>query len=143
MTGSACVLRFPLAVLLVLTAGCGSVTDAGDATVDLRGSWRYTAQQTSGDPLAYTGTLVVATRSGSAFGGSITVEESNARGAVRTIAGVAGGRVYSNGLVDIDVALEAATLRHVASLTADTLHGNWTTTEGLRAGTFRAVRTVP
>ena len=130
-----------LAAMLSLVSGCGSVTDAGDATIDLRGSWRYTAQQTSGEPLAYSGTVVVGTRTGSAFGGSITVEEQNARGAVRTIAGVVGGRVYSNGVVDMDVALEAATLRHVGTLTADTLRGNWTTSEGLRSGTFRAVRT--
>lgn len=132
-----------LAVLLGIVAGCGSVTDTGDASVDLRGSWRYVAQQTAGEQLTYSGTMIVSSRTGAGFGGSITVEEQNARGVVRTIAGVVGGRVYSTGVVDVDVALEAATLRHVGTLVADTLRGNWATSEGLRSGTFRAVRTIP
>lgn len=135
--------RASLAAVLGLAVSCGTITDAGDAAVDLRGSWRYAGEQTTGEQLVYDGVLSVTTRSGATFGGSITVEERNARGAVRTLAGIVGGSVYSNGVVDMDVALDAATLRHVGTISADTLRGDWTTADGQRSGTFRAVRTLP
>jgi hypothetical protein len=128
---------------LALAAGCGTITDAGDASIDLRGSWRYAGEQSTGEQLFLDGTLAVTTRSGPTFGGSITVDERNARGAVRSIVGIVGGTVYSNGVIDMDVALDAATLRHVGTISADTLRGNWTTADGLRSGSFRAVRTRP
>ncbi len=132
-----------VAAVLGVAAACGSMTDAGDASVDLRGSWRYSGEQTTGEQVTYDGALAVTTRSGATFGGSITVNEQNARGTVRSIAGVVGGTVYSNGIIDMDVALDAATLRHVGTIAGDTLRGNWTTSDGLRSGSFRAVRTLP
>jgi len=131
--------RFPL-LALVVVAACASPADQGPGR-DLLGAWRYTATQ-SAPTASLTGTFTVTTQTGSAFGGRLEVQETDAAGVLRSRAGAVSGRAPASLSVDFDVLLGTAPRRHVARVVADTMEGNWVETGGtsITTGVFRAVR---
>lgn len=130
-----------LAGALVLGA-CGSATDSGPPPVELRGRWTYAALQTAPSGATVSGELVVSGQAGKSLTGSIDVTE-NAEGHLRRLTGPVSGRALDSATVDFDAFVDGADRRHVGTVRADTITGEWAELSGGvpgASGTFRLQR---
>jgi hypothetical protein len=110
--------------------------------VELRGTWSYTAVQTAPSAATLTGDLTVSGQSGQSLSGSIDVIE-DAGGQLRRLTGPVSGRALDATTVDFDAFVDGADRRHVGTVRADTVVGEWADFSGGGAGasgTFRLER---
>lgn len=121
-------------------ASCTTPTDTSPTSVQLVGSWRYIAAQTSGTRVTYDGTLTITQQSGRTFSGGIDAQATGPQGNVTRVNGVVSGRVVSESSLDFDFQLPDEVRRHVASVSADTIKGSWANADLTSLGAFTAVR---
>jgi hypothetical protein len=121
---------------------CAQSTDATTDVADLRGTWRFTGDQTA-PALTMAGTLVIESQSGDMVTGRLTWEEQAVGGGTRVDGGPVTGRVIDWTDVDFDVLLSSGERRHVGRLSADTMRGAWVQLSTGSSGEFLAVRGAP
>lgn len=134
--------RIALLVPTVVAIGlAGCVDPAGPTAMaaDVRGSWRFTADQAA-PPLHLEGTLVIESQRGDLITGTISWEERDGSGVIRLDGGAVTGLVIDRSDVDFDVLMSGGSRRHVARLSTDTMQGSWLQVTNGRSGAFRAVR---
>jgi len=132
--------RAMLALLLV--AACKTPVDcSGAPAVNLLGTWRYTATQSSPTTANLTGALAITSECGSTLGGTLDVTETSAQGSRRRM-GTMSGRAVDSATVDFDVFLSAVGRRHLGTIAGDSLRGTWVEPgdAGTASGSFVAVR---
>lgn len=132
--------RFAMLFVLALAA-CGSTTDTGTTSVDMRGTWSYTGVQTS-PVLNVSGILTIDQQSGKSFTGSAQFSETDVQGTIRIRTGQINGRVIGADAVDFDIFVEATARRHVGRVVADSMKGTWAVTGSNITGSFNA-RLIP
>lgn len=133
--------RAAIAVVVLAIAGCAATTEqSGGSSVNVLGSWRYTAQQTSGPARTWSGMLSIDHQGTSTFSGGLDALVRDQFGGQTQSSGVVTGRVLKGSGVDFDVQEIDDTRRHVASVTGDTMRGSWTNTDQTEVGSFVAVR---
>lgn len=136
-------IRWSVAAMLgaaLVTAACTTPTDTSPTSVQLTGSWRYMGVQTSGARITYDGTMTLSQPSGRTFSGGLDAQAQDAQGIVTRVNGVVSGRVVSESSLDFDLQLSDDVRRHVGSVSADTIKGNWANADLTSLGTFTAVR---
>jgi outer membrane biogenesis lipoprotein LolB len=121
---------------------CALATDATADVADLRGTWRFTGEQTA-PALTMTGSLVIESQSGDMVTGRLSWEEQAVGGGTRLDGGSVTGRVIGWTDVDFDVLLASGERRHVGRLSADTVRGAWVQLSTSASGEFVAVRETP
>lgn len=126
----------------VAGGACSALTDPDADVADLRGTWRYTGEQTA-PALTLVGTLVIESQKGASVMGRLSWEEQVVGGGTRVDGGAVSGRVIERTDVDFDVFLPTGERRHVARLSADTMRGAWVEVFSGRSGEFVAVRGTP
>jgi hypothetical protein len=127
-------------IALSLAAGCSSTTDTGTPPVDLRGQWRYAAEQAAPTSSAIDGTLTIDWQGGHQLEGSLAAHETSPAVA-RTLSGFVNGRVPDAGTVEFQVALAAGARIHQGRVAGDSIVGTWFDEfSGGGAGTFRCAR---
>jgi hypothetical protein len=134
-------LRAALLLLPLVGAACLGTTEPGTGARDLRGAWRYTADQVA-PTLQLSGDLVIETQRGGEMAGRLAWEERDGSGAVTVTGGALTGLMLGTADVDFDVLLAGGARRHVGRLVADTMTGSWVEPARGRSGSFRAVRTT-
>ncbi len=138
--------RMTLGVLLFgssfLLSACLKSTEPQASLLDLSGTWHYTGVQTSGIHEALDGKLTITRESGMSFHGLLILQAVNQQtGLPRQLTGVVSGSESGIDVIDFDADIESITRRHVGTIVADTIAGNWISpTDPTIAGTFRVVR---
>jgi hypothetical protein len=137
-------LRWPLrlAAAALLATGCSLATDPVGEVADLRGTWRYSGDQTA-PALTLEGTLTITAQSADVISGQLSWQEQAAGGGTRTDGGPVSGRVIETTDVDFDVILGAVERRHVGRITGDTVRGAWIELTSGKSGNFLAIRGLP
>lgn len=129
-----------------LLAACMSATGSGSSSLVVRGTWDYSATQTTPVPAGLTGTLTISSQTGSSFQGTISVTETDASGSTQ-LAGAVNGQAVNDTIVDFDVFVDPNARRHIATVVRDSMRGGWveSNSDGSSStGSFVAVRrTVP
>ncbi len=132
------------AAMLCTLTGCLPAATEPAGITPVEGRWELTGQITAGAGGSFQGVVVMQSSSVSSFGGSFDVVETTLQGLQRRLSGPIGGRMAGAATTEFDVVLGGTTRRHVATLVADTLRGNWFDASATGAiessGTFRAVR---
>ena len=131
-----------LVAIAVLISGCVEAAGPTTEAADVRGSWRFTADQAA-PALQLEGTLVIQSQRGDLITGTISWEERDGSGVTRLDGGAVTGRVIDRSDVDFDVLMSGGSRRHVARLSTDTMQGSWLQVASGRSGGFRAVRGAP
>lgn len=130
--------------MLCTLTGCLPSTTEPPGITPVEGRWDLTGQITAGAGGSFQGVVVMQSASVSSFGGSFDVVETTLQGLQRRVSGPIGGRMAGVATTEFDVVLGGTTRRHVATLVADTLRGNWFDASATgtieSSGTFRAVR---
>lgn len=121
-------------------SGCASATDAGSTSIDLRGLWAYTAVQTSGTRVSYTGTLNFTQQTGATFNGSLDLQAATPQGVVTRVSAVVGGRVLAGNEIDFDAGFLDGTRRYVGMIAGDSITGSWATSDLAASGTYAMKR---
>lgn len=129
-------------VLAALISGCVDAAGPTTEAADVRGSWRFTADQAA-PALQLEGTLMIQSQRGDLLTGTISWEERDGSGVTRLDGGPVTGRVIDRSDVDFDVLMSGGSRRHVARLSTDTMQGSWLQVANGQSGGFRAVRGAP
>ena len=131
----------PLALLLHLVlAGCRSATDTGAPPVDLKGQWRYAAEQTAPQRSVIDGTLTINWQGGHQLDGNLAANETAMAG-TRTLSGFVNGRVPDAGTIEFQVDLGGGMRVHQGRISGDSIVGTWFDEfSGGGTGTFRCAR---
>jgi hypothetical protein len=138
--------RMTLGVLLFastsLVSACLKSTEPQASLLDLSGTWHYTGVQTGAVRETLDGTLTITRESGMSFQGQLVLQALNEQsGLTRPLSGVVSGSESGIGVIDFDADIESTTRRHVGTIVADTIDGNWISApDGTMSGTFRVVR---
>lgn len=112
-----------MAVVILLAAGCGSLTDpCHDPGVI--SSWRYAGVQDVPEEANLTGTLSMREACGM-ITGELDLVEVDGFGQSRRLAGPLTGRVVDAGLVRFDVLFDGVVRQHLARMSGDSLVGTW------------------
>jgi len=120
--------------------GCRSGTDTGDPPVNLRGQWRYAAEQTAPTRSVLDGTLSIKDQSGQRLDGSMTVIESSAIGS-RALSGFVNGRTPDATTIEFQVEFGAGARVHQGRIRGDSIVGTWYDEfAGGGSGSFRCAR---
>jgi hypothetical protein len=129
-----------LAAALLVAVACGSATDTGTPPVDLKGQWRYSAEQTAPQRTVVDGTLTIEWQGGHQLDGSLAAHETSLAG-TRAISGFVNGRVPDATTVEFQVELGDGTRLHQGRVAGDSIVGTWFDEfAGGGTGTFRCVR---
>lgn len=134
--------RLVLAPLLLLSAaGCGTDPIECGTPPDLTGTWAYSA--TAPDAII-AGTLTITDGGSCVIEGAIAVTVDDGDGSPSLLDGGVSGLFLNSTTFDLTADLGGAR-RHLGSVVADTLAGNWSQPTGGSplTGTFRAVRSTP
>ena len=88
------------------------------------------------------GILSTLPAAGMSFQGQLVLQALNEQsGLTRPLNGVVSGSESGIGVIDFDADIESTTRRHVGTIVADTIDGNWISApDGTMSGTFRVVR---
>ena len=123
-------------------AGCTSPTGTVDTVQE---SWAYRGTQRLPTVLQLQGDLVITSRSGDRFEGSLTLLRGEPGGQVERVTGLVRGR-RQNDRLDFDATLAGATVRHYGEMLGDSVAGSWLDDSGngasLVSGSF-VLRAVP
>jgi hypothetical protein len=125
--------------LALLLSACAVVTEPCAASVDLSGSWRYSAVQQAPTHSTLSGTLLITEQNCVEFAGQLDLIEVNAQGGSRRVTGPVAGRVIDASSVRFDAFLEAVPRQHLAILLGDSVSGTWLAVDGTGqtvSGTF-------
>jgi hypothetical protein len=129
-----------LAAALLIGAGCSSATDTGAPPVDIKGQWRYAAEQTAPQRTVIDGTLTIEWQGGQQLDGSLAAHETSLAG-TRALSGFVNGRVPDATTVEFQVELPDGTRLHQGRVAGDSIVGTWFDEfAGGGAGTFRCAR---
>jgi hypothetical protein len=125
-----------------LLSACLKSTGPQDSQLDLAGTWHYTGSQTGSVRESLDGTLTITRESGVSFQGQLVLQAVNEQtGISRPLNGAVSGSESGIDLIDFDADIESSTRRHVGTIVADTIAGNWiTSSDGSKSGTFKVVR---
>lgn len=134
--------RLLTCLTLAAALGCGGSTGTEPA-VSIAGRWRYSGTQTNPRNAQLSGTLDVRQQQGQAFDGTMAIQVTDLQGGVRVIQGLVTGVFAGGSVIDFDLSSSDGILRHVGTLSGDTLRGSWASSDNVTAGTFRAVREAP
>jgi hypothetical protein len=129
-----------LALCGLLLTACVTSTDPGSSNLVVKGTWDYSASQTS--PAAtLSGTLTIASQSGGTYQGTASVAQNDG-GGTTDLTGAVTGQTVNDTTVDFDVFFDANARRHIATVVRDTMRGAWIETTGSTtlSGTFLAIR---
>lgn len=139
--------RMTLGVLLFgssfLLSACLKSTEPQASLLELSGTWHYTGVQTTGAVReTLDGTLAITRESGISFQGTLVLTALNDQTQVtRSLSGPVSGSEIGTDVIDFDADIESLTRRHVGTIVADTIAGNWISApDGTVSGSFRAVR---
>ena len=139
-TAGRCAVAAFVALLAVGVVSCRSSTDTGAPPVNLRGQWRYAAEQTSPARSVLDGTLSVDDQTGHSLDGSLTMIESSATGA-RALSGFMNGRTPDATTIEFQVDLGGGARVHQGRIRGDSIVGTWYDEfAGGGAGSFRCAR---
>jgi hypothetical protein len=125
-----------------LLSACLKSTEPQASLLDLGGTWHYTGVQAGAVREALDGTLAITRESGMSFQGLLILQALNEQtGLTRQLSGVVSGSESGIDVIDFDADIEGITRRHVGTIAADTIAGNWiSAADATVSGTFRVVR---
>ncbi|MFL5559541.1 MAG: hypothetical protein ACJ794_12980 [Gemmatimonadaceae bacterium] len=130
--------------LAVMVSACLKSTEPQASVLDLKGSWSYTAVQSSPVPETLTGTLTISRESGTSFQGRVDLVGVNSQsGESRLLSGLVSGSASGNDVIDFDADVDGTPRRHVGQIVADTIAGTWVGSSSggpISTGTFRVER---
>lgn len=140
MSRTARIAAAALAMLAAGAAGCRSGTDTGIPPVDLRGQWRYSAEQLAPTRAGLNGTLSIEHQGGLQLDGSLTVTESSV-GGLRALSGFVNGRIPDIATIEFQVELGSGARVHQGQIRGDSIVGTWYDEyAGGGSGSFRCAR---
>lgn len=145
---SATIVRARASLGAVLFAGvfvlsaCLKSTEPQASQLDLAGTWHYTGEQVGTVRESLDGTLTITRESGVSFQGQLVLQAVNQQsGIARPLTGSVSGSQSGMDVIDFDSEIEGNTRRHVGTIVADTIAGNWISSpDGSKTGNFRVVR---
>jgi hypothetical protein len=130
-------------IALALSA-CLKSTGPQPSTLELDGTWKYSAVQIGSIQETLAGTLTISRESGASFQGRLDIVGTNSQsGQTRVLGGLVSGSESGINVIDFDADLETTPRRHVGQIVADTITGTWVgegTNGAMSSGTFRVER---
>lgn len=125
-----------------LLSACLKSTEPQASLLDLNGTWHYAGVQTGPVRETLDGALTISRESGTSFQGNLVLQALNEQTKLtRSLSGVVSGSESGTDVIDFDADIESITRRHVGTIVADTIAGNWISpTDPTISGTFRVVR---
>jgi hypothetical protein len=140
--------RVGVAALLITTSGLASAclrsTETQPSLLGLIGTWNYTGVQSGAAHETLSGTLTVSRESGTSFQGRLDLVGVNTQtGETTVLGGLVSGSESGVDVIDFDANVESTPRRHVGTMVADTISGNWvgsSSTGAMTSGTFRVER---
>lgn len=139
-----CRMAAPVFAVLATFAAAGCASPTGTAEV-VQESWSYRGTQRLPTVLQLQGDLVITSRNGDRFEGSLTLLRGEPGGQVERVTGLVRGRRQQDRL-DFDATLAGATVRHYGAMLGDSVAGSWLDDSGngasLVSGSF-VMQAVP
>jgi hypothetical protein len=125
-------------------SACLKSTEPQPSTLELNGTWKYSAVQIGSIQESLAGTLTISRESGTSFQGRLDIVGTNSQsGQTRLLGGLVSGSESGTNVIDFDAELETTPRRHVGQIVADTITGTWVgegSNGAMSSGTFRVER---